>query len=60
MLGLWLHDASEVIFTLTVDDLGVKCIGRCNTMHLINTLKDKHEDAKVNWDSGKLCSINLC
>ena len=47
-LGLWLHDTNKVIFTLIVDDFGVKYIGKENALHLISALKDKYKDVEVN------------
>ena len=46
--GLWLHDTNKVIFTLVVDDFGVKYIGKENALHLISALKDKYKDVEVN------------
>ena len=42
-----------------MDDFGVKYIRKDNAQYLIDALKDKYKDIKVNWDSDKLCSINL-
>ena len=57
--GLWKHNSNKVIFTLVVDDFGVKYIGKDNANHLIKALKDKYEDVEVNWEGDKLCGITL-
>ncbi len=36
--GLWKHITNPTQFTLTVDDFGVKYVGKENALHLINTL----------------------
>ena len=46
------------MFGLIVDDFAVKCIGKENSRHLVNALKDKHEDEDVNLEGDELCGIN--
>ncbi len=38
--GYWKHEWRPISFTLVVDDLGVKYIGKEHAMHLIRTLKE--------------------
>ena len=47
------------MFTLIVDNFGIKYIGKDNTKYLIKALKDKYKDVEVNWEGDKLCGINL-
>ena len=44
--GLFKHETRPVWFTLTVDDFGIKHIGKEHALHLISTLK-KHYKIKV-------------
>ncbi len=37
--GLWTHKTQPILFTLVVDDFGVKYIGKEHAMHLISILK---------------------
>ena len=56
---LWKHNSNKIVFTLVVDDFGIKYLGKANTQYLISALKNKHEDVEVNWNSDKLYSISL-
>jgi len=38
--SLWKHDTLPVVFSLVVDDFGVKYTGRASTQHLIDALKN--------------------
>jgi hypothetical protein len=38
--GLWKHESRPVIFTLVVDDFGIKYTGDEHAHHLIDTLKN--------------------
>jgi len=42
-----------------VDNFALKYIGTDNALHLINALKDKYKDIKINWKGDKLCGIDL-
>jgi hypothetical protein len=37
--GLWTHDTRPISFSLVVDDLGVKCVGREHAEHLMACIK---------------------
>ena len=45
--SLWKHKSNNAIFTLIVDDFGIKYIGKDNAQYLIDTLKDKYEDVEL-------------
>lgn len=47
--GLFKHKTRPVWFTLVVDDLGIKYIGRENVEHLIETLKGFYE-ITIDWE----------
>ena len=56
--GLFKHKTRPVWFTLVVDDLGIKYIGRENVEHLIETLKGFY-DLTVDWKGALYCGITL-
>ena len=41
--GLFKHLTQSVWFTLTVDDFGIKYIGKQHALHLLNVLKSHHD-----------------
>ena len=57
--GLWKHITNKIIFTLVVDDFGVKYITKESAIHLINSLQDKYEELDINWNGNKCCGITL-
>ena len=56
--GLWKHVTRPIQFTLTVDDFGVKYVGKEHTDHLIATLR-RHYDVEEDWDGQLYCGIPL-
>ncbi len=56
--GLWKHIDKPVQFTLTVDDFGVKYVGRDNAQHLIRAL-NLHYEVEEDWDGTLYCGITL-
>ena len=56
--GLWKHVTKPTQFTLTVDDFGVKYIGRDDAMHLIAALK-QHYELEIDWTGKLYCGITL-
>ena len=42
---LWKHKTRPITFILTIDDFGVKYIGKHNAIHLLNALKQNYEIA---------------
>ena len=54
--ALWKHASHEIVFTLVVDDFGVKCTNRQDAEHLINALQilypmTTYWTGSKNWDS---------
>jgi hypothetical protein len=41
--GLWTHKTRPILFTLVVNDFGVKYIGKEHAMHLISILKQHYK-----------------
>ena len=56
--GLWKHVTRPIQFTLTVDDFGVKYVGKEHANHLITTL-GTHYDVEEDWTGGLYCGITL-
>ena len=46
----WKHYTTDNMFTLVVDDFGVKHLSKSKAEHLIQALKDKFEGTQVNWE----------
>ena len=49
--GLWLHKTKKILFTLVVDNFGVKYISREDAKELVSILEETYP-CKYNW-SGK-------
>ena len=56
--GLWKHIHRPIQFTLTVDDFGVKYVGREHAMHLISALQNNYE-LSIDWTGCLYCGITL-
>ena len=57
-LGLWVNKQQNILFTLVVDDFGVKYIDLKNAKHLIDAL-EKEYAITVNVTESSYCSIIL-
>jgi hypothetical protein len=47
--GYWKQEWCPISFTLVVDDIGVKYIGKEHFMHLIRVLKE-HYEVEEDWE----------
>ena len=56
--GLWRHHYCPVIYTLVVDYLGVKYVGREHDNHLINAIKENYTITK-DWADSLYFGISL-
>eukprot|EP00804_Cyclotella_cryptica_P009897 CCRYP_014166-RA/>CCRYP_014166-RA protein AED:0.44 eAED:0.44 QI:0/-1/0/1/-1/1/1/0/170 len=56
--GLWRHKWRPIMFTLIVDDFGVKYIGEHHAHHLRDTIKEFY-DLTENWKGDLYAGINL-
>jgi hypothetical protein len=56
--GLWGHKHRHVLFSLVVDNFGVKYVDKEHAQHLIDTLSSFCE-LTVDWDATKYCGITL-
>ncbi len=56
--GLWEHRTRTTVFSLVVDDFGIKYTGDENAKHLIATL-EKYYTVETDWTGGLYCGIKL-
>jgi hypothetical protein len=56
--GLWGHSTRPILFSLVVDDFGVKYSGREHAEHLQNTLNLYYETT-ADWTGALYCGIHL-
>jgi hypothetical protein len=56
--GLWKHDSRDVIFTLVVDDFGVKYGHMDDAHHLMDTLKTLYSVSE-DWEGTRYCGLTL-
>jgi hypothetical protein len=52
------HKTQHILFTLVVDNFGMKYVNKDNVNHLIKCLKQKYELTK-DWDGNLYCGIKL-
>eukprot|EP00957_Ditylum_brightwellii_P081582 6206538-Ditylum_brightwellii.AAC.1 len=57
-LGLWKHDWRPVIFSLAVDDFGIKYVGQEHAHHLLQMLQHWHKVAE-DWSGRRYCGITI-
>jgi hypothetical protein len=57
-LGLWYHELHPVLFTLVVDDFGVKCVKKEDVNHLIASIKTMYALTE-DWTGNLNCGIAL-
>jgi hypothetical protein len=56
--GLWKHKHRPTVFTLVVDDFGIKYTGDEHAKHLIATL-EQYYTVETDWTGGLYCGITL-
>ena len=56
--GLWRHTTSSIMFTLVVDDFGIKYTNKNDVQHLISCLKT-HYGLTEDWTGNLYCGIRL-
>ena len=57
--GLFTHVTRPIQFTLVVDDVGVKYVGKEHAGHLIKTLETHYDKISVDWEGKLYCGITL-
>ena len=55
---MWKHDTRPATFALTVDDFGVKCVGKEHAEHLRDALKE-HYEITEDWEGKLFSGINM-
>ncbi len=56
--GLWRHDTTDIVFSLVVDDFGVRYTSRTDAEHLINTLESAYQ-VSTDWTGSRYCGLTL-
>jgi hypothetical protein len=56
--GLWQHNYQPILFTLCVDDFGIKYVGRKHTEHLASILSE-HYKCSHDWDGQRYLGMNI-
>ena len=56
--GLWRHKLRPILFSLVVDDFGIKYVGKQHANHLIKAIED-HYDFSKDWAGQLYCGITL-
>ncbi len=56
--GLWHHTTQNIIFSLLVDDFGIRYSTRADADHLVATLKSAYE-VSLDWTGSQYCGLSL-
>ena len=56
--GLWKHESNSVVFSLVVDDFGVKYTNAKHAQHLLNALSQKY-DITTDWSGSLYCGLAI-
>jgi hypothetical protein len=56
--GLWKHSTRPILFSLVVDDFGVKYVGKEHVDHLVKML-ELYYPISIDWKGGLYCGIKL-
>jgi hypothetical protein len=56
--GLWRHSTRDIVFTLVVDDFGVKYTKREDAEHLEKCLNN-HYKCSTEWDGARYCGLTI-
>ena len=56
--GLWRHTTRDIVFSLVVDDFGVRYTKQDDTDHLVATLKAAY-DVSIDWSGSRYCGLTL-
>ena len=54
--GLWRHTTRHTIFSLVVDDFGVRYSTRADAEHLIAALKENYQ-VSLDWTGERYCGL---
>jgi hypothetical protein len=56
--GLWTHDTRRTVFTLCVDDFGIRYSSQDDAQHLINAIQSEYKTT-IDWSGSLYCGITL-
>jgi hypothetical protein len=56
--GLWTHMSRDILFSLVVDDFGVRYTSQADADHLLATLQ-QHYQVSVDWAGTRYCGLTL-
>ena len=56
--GLWTHATRNIVFSLVVDDFGIRYSSRADADHLIAALT-QHYQVRLNWTGSRYCGLTL-
>jgi hypothetical protein len=56
--GLWKHNSCPIVFSLVVNDFGVKYLIEENAQHLLDTIQTYYK-CLCNWDGEQYCSLTI-
>ena len=56
--GLWRHETRDIVFSLVVDDFGIRYTSRADAEHLIATLEQSYE-VSLDWTGARYCGLTL-
>jgi hypothetical protein len=56
--GLWKHDWRSLLFTLCVNNFGIKYVGQEHTIHFAKILKE-HYKCYIDWDRNQYLGMNI-
>ena len=57
--GLWKHKRRPIMFSLIVDDFGIKYVGKEHARHLLASLKQYYGKVTTDWKGKLYAGINL-
>jgi hypothetical protein len=56
--GLWKHDTCPISFSLVVDNLGVKYMGKENAQHVLDTVRQYYK-CSCKWKGEQYCGLTI-
>ena len=56
--GLWKHETRPIIFSLVVDDFGIKYINKQDVEHLMSVLKENY-DVTEDWNGERYIGLHM-
>jgi hypothetical protein len=55
---MWKHNTHDIIFTLIIDDFGVKYMKKADAEHLMTTLHELYSVSK-DWEDAPYCGLTI-